>query len=86
MNPKRKAPIAPAVMLDRIFSQIIDMLPYDWADMVELAEAADVSPVTIWNWYSGHTKSPRLITLAKVASALGFNIELVAVRHLKLVK
>jgi transcriptional regulator with XRE-family HTH domain len=70
----------------KLFAEVRKHLPYDWADMEELANKAEVSTVTIWSWYHGRTISPRITTLTKVALALGYTLELVRINHLKVVK
>ena len=38
----------------RLFNEICKHLPSDnWGDMVALAEEAEVSPMTLWNWAWG---------------------------------
>jgi DNA-binding phage protein len=41
------------------------------------AEFAGVAPATIYFWLDGTTRQPRLTTIIKVASAVGFDIALI---------
>ena len=45
-------------------------------DVCSTAEAAGVSDQTIYNWLVGKTRKPRLDTITKVASAIGFELRL----------
>lgn len=69
-----------------LFDDIMGLLPDNWADQCELADKADVSAQTVWMWANGYTKSPRITTLVKVATALGYDIGLSKIRTLRLVR
>lgn len=44
-------------------------------DLTSVANAAEVSYSTPWNWLYGPTVSPRLNTLIKVGKAIGMSLE-----------
>lgn len=72
-----------------MFLTIVDMLQrHEKAKLKEIAYNADVSITTIHNWRTGKTFAPRINTLIKVSSVLGFNISLTRKRksNLNLVK
>jgi len=52
---------------------------FDW-----LAETAGVSPQTLYYWVNGRTRKPRLDTITKVASAVGYKLKLVRRRSASL--
>jgi len=45
-----------------------------------VAEVAECSPTTLYNWLSGFTTKPRIDTLVKVAEAVGYDVELKLVK------
>lgn len=59
----------------KLFLDVIGILMrYDDTEKRELALQAGVHWVTLYAWCSGKTNAPRIDTLVKVASALGFEI------------
>lgn len=46
-------------------------------DLRHLSEVSSTSPSTLYNWLEGKTKAPRISTLNRVGSALGYKIMLV---------
>lgn len=60
----------------KVFCQIIARIPADRKGQKKLAERADVSPQTLWNWVYGETMTPRIDTLSKVTEALGGTVEI----------
>ena len=50
-------------------------------DIPAVATAAGLNPSTLYHWLSGHTKEPRLSSIAKVAPLIGLEISIVAKRH-----
>lgn len=60
-----------------IFLQLLDDIPTGWHDMVELAEKAEITAQTLWNWKFGTVCEPRLNTLIKVGTALGYQLKFV---------
>jgi len=46
-------------------------------DIKSVAIEAEVAPATIYFWLCGKTKKPRLDTVARVANAIGFDLQLV---------
>lgn len=69
---------------DKLFLEIIDLIPTGRGAMSLLAFEAGVNYQTLWNWVYGETMAPRISTLIKVAEALGYSIELKRVRRRKL--
>ncbi len=70
----------------KMFKELIRHIPHTWDGQVALAHDAGVSPQTLWCWESGRTISPRINTMVKVATALGYSIDLVRSKpNLKLV-
>ena len=59
---------------NKLFIEVIQHIPHDPSDRKELAEHADISPQTLYNWVNGDTFSPRFNNLYKVAGALGMVI------------
>ena len=49
-------------------------------DLLDVADIAEISDQTIYNWMSGITESPRLINIIKVANAIGYDVELRLIR------
>lgn len=71
----------------KMLKELIKHIPSDWTGMRELAHDAGVSAFTLYSWVEGITVSPRLNTMIKVATAVGYSIELVKPRPaLRLVK
>jgi DNA-binding XRE family transcriptional regulator len=60
-----------------MFKDLLRHIPHHWELQCILAHDAGVSPQTIWSWESGRTISPRINTMVKVATALGYDIALV---------
>lgn len=48
-----------------------------------LAEEAGVAEATLYFWLNGYVKHPRIDTISKVATALGFDVRLYRVRNVK---
>lgn len=44
-------------------------------DLASVAESAEVSYSTLWNWVYGPTVSPRINTMIKVGNAIGMTLE-----------
>lgn len=60
----------------KMFKDLIKHIPHHWDGQVNLAHDAGVSPQTLWSWVEGRTISPRINTMVKVATALGYDIAL----------
>lgn len=61
-----------------LFLEVLDCLwRYNDAEKRAIAEEAGCSWQTLYNWCGGHTTHPRIDTLTKVGTALGFRIKLV---------
>lgn len=66
----------------KLFCDIIGLIASkQWADLRELAEKAEVSAQTLWNWSYGATYNPQINTLVRVAEALGYEITLVRAKR-----
>jgi transcriptional regulator with XRE-family HTH domain len=61
----------------KMLKELIRHIPHHWDGQCALANEAGVSPQTLWSWVEGRTISPRINTMVKVATALGYSIELV---------
>lgn len=61
----------------KMFKDLINHIPQHWEGQVILAHDAGVCPATLWSWVSGRTISPRINTMVKVATAIGYDIALV---------
>lgn len=58
---------------DQLFLDLVAEL--QGYDLTTVADAAEVSYSTLWNWLYGPTVSPRLNTLIKVGKAIGMSLE-----------
>ena len=75
------------VQQSRMLKELVRHIPRTWEGMQDLAHQANVSPVTLWYWVEGRTISPRINTMIKVATALGYDIGLTKpARQLRLVR
>ncbi len=61
-----------------LFIQIIGELSHlKWTELEELAEKAEVSSQTLWNWAYGETCNPHFNTFVRVITAMGYELKLV---------
>lgn len=67
----------------RLFLDLLTAIRDSGFKLDELAKEADVAPATLYFWVSNYTKHPRIDTVCKVATALGFDVRLYQVRDVK---
>lgn len=60
----------------RLFLDLLTCIRDSGFSMEALAKRAGIANATMYFWLAGHTKHPRIDTIHKVASALGFDIRL----------
>lgn len=80
MKAKRKIHIKSEVEKAKMFKDLIRHIPKDWDGMANMAERAGVATVTLYNWKTGITTSPRISTLIKVATVVGYEVQLVRIK------
>lgn len=74
---KKKVDISKKDKREKLFLDIIGILMrYNDEEKKVVAERAEVSWVTLYNWCAGKTQNPHINTLGRVARALGFEIEI----------
>lgn len=66
---KRKS--SGSVIFDLVLNLIADL---SWAELEEIAEAAEVSVVTLYFWQQGVVESPLVANIERVLAALNFAI------------
>lgn len=64
------------IMSMKVFDRVKDEIAAHW-NVDVLADEAGVAPATIYFWLSGKTKTPHLRTFIKVATAMGYRVDLV---------
>lgn len=67
---KRKQQKSPA---DALFDEVKDAIG-DFGNIKRLSDISDVSAPCLYSWMDGRVQSPRMVTLLKVANALGLEI------------
>jgi DNA-binding phage protein len=71
----------------KLLKELIRFIPTDWQGRIELAKDAGICPQTLWSWAEGVTLSPRINTMVKVATALGYELTMAKSKpNLRLVK
>lgn len=62
-----------ALHQDNLFNELRTRIIVEVDNHSDLAQEADISPSTIHNWVHGKTLHPRIDTLTKVATAMGYS-------------
>lgn len=62
------------VQRNKLFIELCELLQ-GW-NIISVANAAEVSPTTIYYWLDGTVNLPRLDTIVKVAEAIGYELVL----------
>ena len=74
-NEQRRFQLKANVKRLQIFFTIIDaLIDKSGAELREISDHSGVSLPTIYFWLNGTTRNPRIDTISKVASCIGFEI------------